>query len=408
MKPKMLFAHDPDDDEDIRLEKSTIFLVAGSCCLAGMAWTVMYYVVFGFGLIAALPFAFCVIVGGSMVVCHVIRRHQPLIYIQIICIIYITTFIQWSIGGVFDSGFVLVWAFCGPVIALMFFSLKHSIIWLLLYLANLVITVAFNDFFSMHAHQVPDGTKVLFFIMNLSVSSLVVFTFAGYFVTSAVGEREKANKLLLNILPRKAARDLKSGDGVIAEHYDDVSVLFADIVDFTSYASAVPPDQLVNKLNEIFFRFDELTGQYGLEKIKTIGDGYMVAGGLPERKSGHAETIASLALDMLSAIEEIEKADGVPFSLRIGIHRGPVVAGVIGKIKFAYDLWGDTVNIASRMESSGTENSIQVSGAFYQAVKNKFRSKKRGTVEVKGIGAMETYYLLPPPDGQIKAAHGAS
>ena len=108
MKPKMLFAHDPDDDEDIRLEKSTIFLVAGSCCLAGMAWAVMYYVVFGFGLIAALPFAFCVIVGGSMVVCHVIRRHQPLIYIQIICIIYITTFIQWSIGGVFDSGFVLV------------------------------------------------------------------------------------------------------------------------------------------------------------------------------------------------------------------------------------------------------------------------------------------------------------
>ena len=330
MNPKMLFAYDPGDTEDIRLEKFTIFLVAASCCLAGIAWTVMYYVVFGFGFISILPLSFVIIVGGSLVVCHLIRKHQPLVYIQIICIIYITTFIQWSIGGVFDSGFVLVWAFCGPVIALMFFSLKHSMIWLLLYLANLVVTVAFDDFFSGRAHQVSNDTRVFFFIMNLSVSSLVVFIFAGHFVTSAVREREKANKLLLNILPRKAARVLKTREGAIAEQYDDVSVLFADIVDFTQYSSVVSPDRLVTKLNEIFFRFDELTEQHGLEKIKTIGDAYMVVGGLPEPKPGHAETMAFLAMDMLSAIKEIEKDDGVPFSLRIGIHRGPVVAGVIG------------------------------------------------------------------------------
>jgi class 3 adenylate cyclase len=258
-----------------------------------------------------------------------------------------------------------------------------------------VITVAFDDFFSLHAQQVVEDTRIFFFIMNLSVSSLVVFVFASHFVTSAVSEREKANKLLLNILPRKAARVLKTREGVIAEQYDDVSVLFADIVDFTQYASAVPPDQLVTKLNEIFFRFDELTDQYGLEKIKTVGDTYMVVGGLPEPNPGHAEAMASLALDMLSAIKEIERADGIPFSLRICIHCGPVVAGVIGKRKFAYDLWGDTVNIASRMESSGTENSIQVSDDFYQILKNKFGFKKRGAVDVKGIGAMETYYLLP-------------
>ena len=396
MNLKQSFAYDPHDSDDIRLEKVTIFLVAASCCLAGMVWTAMYYVVFGFGLIAILPFSFVVIVGGSLAIFHVIRKHHPLVYIQIICIIYITTFIQWSIGGVFDSGFVLAWAFCGPVIALMFFSLKHSLIWLLLYLANIMITLVFDDFFSMHAHQVSETTQIIFFIMNLSVSSLVVFIFASYFVTSAVNEREKANRLLLNILPSKAAQDLKTHGGVIAEQYDDVSVLFADIVDFTRYSSAISPDQLVTKLNEIFSRFDDLTDRYGLEKIKTVGDAYMVVGGLPEPKPGHAETIAALALDMLSTIKEIEKEDGVSFSLRIGIHTGPVVAGVIGKSKFAYDLWGDTVNVASRMESSGTENSIQVSEAVYRVLKEKFRFRKRGVVDIKGIGAMETYYLLAP------------
>ncbi|MDA1098418.1 MAG: adenylate/guanylate cyclase domain-containing protein [Proteobacteria bacterium] len=356
----------------------------------------MYYVVFGFGLVAVLPFSFIVIVGGSLAICHLIRKHKPLVYTQIICIIYITTFIQWSIGGVFDSGFVLAWAFCGPIIALMFFSLKQSTIWLLLYLANIVITVAFDDFFSLHAQQASEGTRNFFFVMNLSVSSLVVFIFASYFVTSAVSEREKANKLLLNILPRKAAQVLKTRAGVIAEQYDDVSVLFADIVNFTPYSSTVSPDQLVTKLNEIFFRFDELTERYGLEKIKTIGDAYMVVGGLPEPKPGHVEHIAALALKMLSTIKEIERDDGIPFSLRIGIHSGPVVAGVIGKSKFAYDLWGETVNIASRMESSGSENSIQVSETVYHALKDKFSFKKREGVEIKGIGAVDTYYLLAP------------
>ncbi len=411
MNPKLLFAYDPSDSDEIRLEKSTIFLVAVSCCLAGMAWTVMYYVVFGFGLVAILPFCFVVIVGGSLAFCHLIRKHQPLVYIQIICIIYITTFLQWSIGGVFDSGFVLVWAFCGPIIALMFFSLKHSMIWFLLYLANIVITVAFDDFFSRYALQTSEDTKVFFFIMNLSVSSLIVFIFAGYFVSSAVSEREKANTLLLNILPRKAAQVLKTRAGVIAEQYDDVSVLFADIVDFTQYAGAVSPAQLVTKLNEIFFRFDELADQYGLEKIKTIGDAYMVVGGLPEPKPGHADAIALLALDMLSAIKEIKREDGVPFSLRIGIHSGPVVAGIIGKSKFAYDLWGDTVNIASRMESTGTENAIQVSDTVYRVLKNKFSFGKRGTVDIKGIGAVETYYLLarnPSPGPAATAGTAAS
>ena len=390
------YAYAPHDTDNIRLEKFTIFLVAASCCLAGSIWTAMFYAIFGFGLVAALPFAFVVIVGSCLIVCHFIRNHRPLVYVQIICIIYITAFIQWSIGSVFDSGFVLVWAFCGPIIALMFFSLRRSIVWLLLYLANVAITVAFDDFFSAHGHDVSADTRLLFFVMNLSVSSLVVFVFASHFVTTAVSERAKADGLLLNILPRKTAQVLKSRPGVIADEFDNGSVLFADIVDFTRYSRAIRPDQLVTKLNEIFIRFDELTDRHGLEKIKTIGDAYMVVGGLPEPRPDHVRAIADLALDMMETIKNITKEDGEPFSLRIGIHAGPVVAGIIGKNKFAYDLWGDTVNVASRMESTSAVDSIQVSDTVYRALQDSYEFRKRGTIDVKGIGAMDTYYLLAP------------
>jgi len=217
MNLRVFFEYEPLDTEGIRLEKFTIFLVAVSCCVAAVVWTAMYYYVFGFGLVTTLPFLFFAIVASSLIVCHFIRNHQPLVYIQIICIIYITTLIQWSIGGVFDSGFVLAWAFIGPIIALMFFSFRHSTIWLLLYLANIVVTVVFDDFLSLHGYPVTENTKVFFSVMNLNVSSLVVLVFASSFVTSAVSERENANRLLLNILPAKVAQFLKSRDGVIAE-----------------------------------------------------------------------------------------------------------------------------------------------------------------------------------------------
>ena len=396
MNLKTFFAYAPDDTDDVRLEKVTIFLVAASCCVAGSIWTAMYYIVFGFGLVSILPFAFVVIVGSAIALCHVTRNHRPLVYVQIICIIYITALIQWSIGSVFDSGLVLVWAFCGPIIALMFFSMKQSIIWLLLYLVNIAISFAFEDFFIRHGHPVSDDTRALFFFMNLSIWSFVVFIFASYFVISAISERAKADGLLLNILPRKTAQVLKSRPGIIAEEYDDASVLFADIVDFTRYAGTVSPDQLVTKLNEIFFRFDELTTRHGLEKIKTIGDAYMVVGGVPEPRPDHTQAIADLALDMLSAIHEIKKDSGEAFSLRIGIHSGPVVAGVIGKNKFAYDMWGDTVNVASRMESSGTQDTIQVTETVYRTLRDKYQFSEKGIVDIKGKGKMDTYCLLAP------------
>ena len=173
-------------------------------------------------------------------------------------------------------------------------------------------------------------------------------------------------------------------------------MLFADIVGFTTMSAAMPPDRIVALLNELFSSFDDLAGKLGLEKIKTIGDCYMVAGGLPEPRPDHAEAVAEMALHMLDIIEDMAAQSGEPLTIRIGIHSGPVVAGVIGKRKFIYDLWGDTVNVASRMESHGLPGAIQLSEAAARRLDGKYRLRPRGVIEIKGKGAMETWYLVGP------------
>jgi class 3 adenylate cyclase len=206
-------------------------------------------------------------------------------------------------------------------------------------------------------------------------------------------EREKAEQLLLNILPAPIAEELKQGNHTIAEGYAEVTVLFADIVGFTSLSSQISPDELVKLLNQVFSTFDALSERYGLEKIKTIGDSYMVAGGLPIPNKDHVEAIANMALDMQRAIAQLCFPPLDALSLRIGIHTGPVVAGVIGTKKFIYDLWGDTVNIASRMESNGSPGQIQVTEATYELLKDQYFLEKRGVISVKGRGEMTTYWL---------------
>ncbi|MGK7929009.1 MAG: PAS domain S-box protein [Spirulina sp.] len=206
-------------------------------------------------------------------------------------------------------------------------------------------------------------------------------------------EREKSDRLLLNILPKAIAERLKQNEKSIAERFDCVSILFADIVDFTSLSARISPTELVDLLNEMFSAFDKLTTWHNLEKIKTIGDSYMVAGGLLDTTPDHAEAIADLALDMQLAISKFRQQDGQPFKVRIGINTGPVVAGTIGINKFIYDLWGDTVNVASRMESHGKSNAIQVSSVTYELIKDKFFFEERGEIAIKGKGNMNTYFL---------------
>lgn len=206
-------------------------------------------------------------------------------------------------------------------------------------------------------------------------------------------QQECTEELLLNILPAPIAERLKFWESTIADSFAAVTVLFADLVNFTEFSAEMPPPKLVALLNKIFSKFDQLAQKHGLEKIKTIGDAYMVVGGLPTPRADHAEAIAQMALEMQQEIINFKQDNGEPFILRIGIHTGPVVAGVIGMKKFAYDLWGDTVNVASRMESQGLAGTIQVTSAIYELLRDKYIFEKRGAITVKGRGEMITYWL---------------
>ncbi|MDA0267589.1 MAG: PAS domain S-box protein, partial [Cyanobacteria bacterium] len=207
-------------------------------------------------------------------------------------------------------------------------------------------------------------------------------------------EQERSERLLLNILPASIAEQLKQNAKSVAYRFDEATVLFADIVNFTALLSALIPTALVDVLNEIFSTFDHLAERHQLEKIKTIGDAYMVVGGLPNVLPNHTAAIAEMALNMQTAITHFKRHDGSPFQLRIGIHTGPVVAGVIGLKKFSYDLWGDAVNVASRMESQGMADAIQVTTDVYELLKDHYRFEPRGHINVKGKGEMMTYWLL--------------
>ena len=209
---------------------------------------------------------------------------------------------------------------------------------------------------------------------------------------------QKNEDLLLNILPKSIADRMTGTQSSIAEHFSDASILFADLVGFTKIARATSPEQLVDLLGSIFSDFDALTDQLNLEKIKTIGDSYMVAGGVPEPSKTHCDRMAKMAIHMQDYIDQLPAFNGEKIQLRVGIHIGPVIAGVIGTRKFAYDIWGDTVNIASRMESHSLPGRTQVSAAMYQRIKGKFQLEERGRVEVKGRGNMMTYWLIDPKE----------
>jgi class 3 adenylate cyclase/putative methionine-R-sulfoxide reductase with GAF domain len=204
---------------------------------------------------------------------------------------------------------------------------------------------------------------------------------------------QRSEHLLLNILPQPIVERLKRGEHTIAERFEAVTVLFADLVDFTRWSTLLPPEHTVEILGQVFTEFDALTERYGLEKIKTIGDSYMVVAGLPAPRLDHREVMVAMALQMLGAIERLNRALGTALDVRIGMHSGPVVAGIIGTRKFTYDLWGDTVNMASRLESHGMAGRIHVGEATWQALHDRFSFEPRGEIEMKSLGRVKTWFL---------------
>jgi class 3 adenylate cyclase len=279
----------------------------------------------------------------------------------------------------------------------MFYGARASIGW---FAAYVVLTLG--------AHLAGTEPAALWHAENLLLFSCVVYVLLRHFVAERGRmqaelarqhellrqEQAKSERLLLNILPAPIAERLKQDSGIIADAFGDVTVLFADIVGFTELSARTPPGALVGLLNDLFSRFDELSARYGAEKIKTIGDAYMVCAGLPVERPDHADAIAALALDMQQAMAAFNAEHGTTLEVRIGINSGPVVAGVIGLRKFIYDLWGDTVNTASRMESHGMPGTIQVTEETYRRLRGRYAFEARGTIAVKGKGDTRTYFLV--------------
>jgi guanylate cyclase len=267
-----------------------------------------------------------------------------------------------------------------------------------------VFSAAIDPSLSSDPADVPHGVVVTFFALNILGVATTAYALLQYFVGAREAEQAKSERLLLNVLPAPVAARLKEREAVIADQMPAVTVLFADLVGFTALAERLAARDLVSLLDRIFAGWDALAARYGVEKVKTIGDAYMVAAGIPEAREDHAEAIAGMALEMLPEMTRCAEAEGRSLQARIGIDTGPVVAGVIGQAKFSYDLWGDPVNTASRMESHAEPGTIQVTERVYSALRaSGFDLEKRGVIDVKGKGPMTSYVLRGRPAGRQPA-----
>ena len=309
---------------------------------------------------------------------------------------------QILLGGFVQSGAFSMIASIGPISALLGLGRRAGLRAFIVFLLMEVGLACFDPQIRAGRPAVPQGLSFALLIINVAIVSIVVFTLTVLMVSELNDARSRADGLLLNILPGPIAERLKRNPEIIADRFDEVTILFADIVDFTRLSAGADPREVVTMLNNIFSDFDTLALKHGLEKIKTIGDAYMLAGGLPFERPDHAVAVVEFAMDMLKALETRRTWNDQPIRVRIGINTGPVVAGVIGKHKFIYDLWGDAVNTASRMESCGLSNTIQVTESTYQRLKDRYQFEERGVVNIKGKGEMTTYLLR----GRKSAAGG--
>jgi adenylate cyclase len=384
----------PDDGREEALRKETLVLAATLVTALAVAWVVAYSIL-GLYLAAAIPLAYQIVSIVNLVIFAKTRRYRFFRACELGLSLALPFALQLTLGGFLPSSGVVLWSFTAPLGALLFSARKEALAWFVAFLFLVGVSAALDPVLGNEA-DIPQPVVILFFALNVLGVTGTCYFLLQYFVRERdraaevlAAERERSERLLLNVLPEPIADRLKGGETLIADGASEVGVLFADIADFTPMSEAMAPEEIVRLLNEVFTAFDALAVTHGLEKIKTIGDAYMVASGLLEPGERHAEDLARMALDM-----QREAVRFGSLQLRIGIDVGPVVAGVIGRSKFIYDLWGDTVNTASRMESHGIRGSIQVTERAYHRLSRSFEFEERGTIEVKGKGHLRTYLLL--------------
>lgn len=388
---------DPSDTPQEKAFKSTHVLMSSVTAVVVSAWSVMYWAI-DLPVPAAIPLIYTVLTGVGLVLVARTRRIQVFRASQMSMWLFLPFLLQWSLGGFANASAVAIWALGAPLLASLIGAIRWP--WFVGFVGLTIVSGVMDGALSDSPPAIPQVMITVLFVLNFLGLVFVTFTSLGFFVrererthAALESEQEKSERLLLNVLPAEIADRLKAGEEVIADRVDGVTILFADLVGSTQLSEQLPPDQLVKVLNDLFTPFDLLADHFGLEKIKTLGDAYMVVGGLPSAKPDHVEAIADMALAMR---EELSR-HGVPgfgrLRMRFGIHTGSVVAGVIGKRKFSYDLWGETVNTAARMESHGVPNAIQVTEEVYEVLRSRYTFTPRGLIDVHGKGEMNTYLL---------------
>jgi adenylate cyclase len=380
------------DTDETRAQKATLTLAAGFIAVLSVIWVATYWSL-GLSRSAAIPFAYQVATVVSLVLFARTKSYPFLRFSQAAMMTALPFLLQWSLGGFAASSMVCLWALCAAVGTLFFFTASESIPWFGAFLGLVVVSGLIDPVLAQDPAPIPDPVRTAFFVLNIVGVSLVVYAMLQYAVRARDAAFARSEGLLLNVLPRSIAERLKHSPDVIADAYDEVTVLFADIADFTPFAERTEAARVVAVLNDVFSAFDDLAARHGVEKIKTIGDAYMVAAGLPEPRPDHAETLAEMALEMRDVFAATCRPIDASLALRIGMESGPVVAGVIGRRKFIYDLWGDTVNTASRMESHGIPGEIQVGEEAHRRLRDRYAFEPRGEIEIKGKGRRAAYLL---------------
>ena len=383
-----------DDPPPVRLRK-TLLIFLGAAGVLIVPWGALYLARAGLPLAAAVALGFSLLSAAALAHLLITKRAAVAAWLQLTGLLLAPLLVQWTAGGFAASGAAVLWSLLSPLCALVFLGTRAAVAWFAGF-ALLVLALGARDIAAG-----ADAQAVLLLCENILIVSCLAFIALRFFIVerdraqaALEREQERSERLLLNILPAPIAERLKAGHKTLADGYAEATVLFADLVGFTRMSATVSPERLVEVLNRLFSRFDELSEHYGVEKIKTIGDAYMVCAGLPVPRPDHAEAIADMALGMRGALEEHNREFGSELKIRIGINTGPVVAGVIGLKKFIYDLWGDTVNLASRLESYGVPDGIQVSAATWARLRERYDFVARGPLEVKGIGQVQAYLLI--------------
>jgi adenylate cyclase len=398
----------PSLSAEEKLSGDMLVLTTGLMVLASVLWLAVYW---GMGqqFSVTISLAFQALSAGTIVFYLRTRKLQLFAMIQLGLILFTPFAMQWSIGNFVTASGVSLWGLIAPVGAVTVLGTRQSLPWFFAWLFMTVLAGTFDFLLSGAPVRVDMQTVAVFFVLNFAAISLMIYALLWYFASEKQKlraqvdlqheqlrvEKEKSERLLLNVLPRGIAERLKRGESNIAQGHADVTVMFADIVGFTKMTEELSPVETVKILNDVFSMFDEIADKFGVEKIKTIGDAYMAAAGVESGAQIHyADAIANMALEMLERVHEYRMRTGETIELRIGIGTGPVVAGVIGKKKFIYDMWGDTVNVASRMAADAFTGSVQVDLTTYRRLHTRFRFDEPHEVEIKGKGRMQVHHLL--------------